>query len=69
MARSDAQDALAVLRRSATSGAFLDTPDLLVSIDTRAKEIVAVQAFGAASAPSHSLRSRASAAWCQMAMP
>jgi hypothetical protein len=38
-----AAEALLLLRRSATSGAFLDSPDLLVAIDPVASEIVAVK--------------------------
>lgn len=38
-------------RTRSPCGAFLDTPEPLVGIDTRAKEIAAVQALGAASAP------------------
>lgn len=43
MARPDAAKALALLRQSAASGAFIDTPDLLVGIDTVASEVVAVR--------------------------
>jgi hypothetical protein len=43
VARPGAAHDLALLRRSATSKAFLDTPDLLVGIDVRAKEVVAVK--------------------------
>ena len=37
--------ALSLLQRSATSGAFLDSPDLLVAIDPVTSEIVAVKAL------------------------
>lgn len=43
MARPDAAQALALLRQSAASGAFIDTPDLLVGIDTVVSEVVAVR--------------------------
>ncbi len=38
--------ALALLRKSAGSGAFLDSPDLLVSIDTVTSEIMDVRPLG-----------------------
>ena len=53
MSRPGAAQDLALLRHSVASGAFFDSPDLLVGIDTRAKEVVAVRplarAAGAAS--------------------
>ena len=38
-----AQEALSLLRRSASSGAFFDSPDLLVAIDPGTSEVVAVR--------------------------
>jgi len=43
MSRPGAAQDLALLRHSVASGAFFDKPDLLVGIDTRAKEVVAVK--------------------------
>ncbi len=43
LSRPGAARDLELLRRSAASGAFFDKPDLLVGIDTRAKEVVAVE--------------------------
>ncbi|MEP6504995.1 MAG: hypothetical protein ABJD97_16760 [Betaproteobacteria bacterium] len=53
LARPGAEHDLALLRRSVTSGAFFDTPDLLVGIDTRAKEVVAVRPLADAPASAH----------------
>ena len=41
-----AGQALSLLRQSATSGAFFDSPDLLVAIDPSTSEIMAVRPLG-----------------------
>jgi len=51
MNRPDSAQSLALLEASAASGAFLDSPDLLVGIDTVNAEIVQVQALRAAAPP------------------
>ena len=51
MNRPDSAQALALLEASAASGAFLDTPDLLVGIDTVTREIVQVRGLRAAAPP------------------
>jgi hypothetical protein len=50
MSRPGAAHDLVLLRNSVASGAFFDTPDLLVGIDTRAKEVVAVEPLASAPA-------------------
>lgn len=50
LSRPGAAHDLALLRHSVASGAFFDTPDLLVGLDIRAKEVVAVQPLKAAAA-------------------
>ena len=43
LSRPGAEHDLALLRHSVASGAFFGNPDLLVGIDIRAKEVVAVR--------------------------